>query len=197
MYSLLKHQVIDKAILLTAFLLLLLPLHVYGQDSPDAAEESAIPSAAKPGAKAEEPIKITSDQMEANNKAGFVIFKGNVVARQNSGIIMSNILTVYYDDQNRMDKIIATGDVRITQEDRVGTCQKATFYPPENKIVMEEGPRLWRDRDIVEGEVITIFTDSDKMFVEGGARVTIRQKDNAKSEGAAKEDTVGDSSDNK
>jgi len=121
------------------------------------------------------PVKITSGHMEADKKKGTVIFRGNVVVRQDEGIIMSELLTVYYNEQNEMEKIIAEGDVRINQKDRVGTCQLATYRLEDKSIVMEKEPRIWRGGDVVEGETITVFMDSDRMIVEGGARAVIHK----------------------
>lgn len=126
------------------------------------------------------PVKITSDQMEADKKKGTVVFKGNVVVRQEEGIIMSELLTVYYNEQNEMEKIIAEGDVRINQNDRVGTCQLATYRLEDKSIVMENEPRIWRGGDVVEGETITVFMDSDRMIVEGGARAVIHKNEDNK-----------------
>jgi len=137
-----------------------------------AQEDKAKPSAS--------PVKITSDQMEADKKKGTVVFKGNVVVRQDEGIIMSKLLTVYYNEQNEMEKIIAEGDVRINQKDRVGTCQLATYRLEDKSIVMEKGPRIWRGGDVVEGETITVFMDNDRMIVEGGARAVIHKNEDNK-----------------
>ncbi|MDH3975817.1 MAG: LptA/OstA family protein [Deltaproteobacteria bacterium] len=115
---------------------------------------------------ARSPIKITSDQLEADKKSGLVKFMGNVVAVHEDATIMSKTLTVYYDSNNNMKKIDAVGDVRINQQDRVGTCKKATFFPGEKKIIMSGDPRLWREDGIISGSLITIYIDSDKMDVD-------------------------------
>lgn len=137
------------------------------------------------------PVKITSDQMEADKKKGTVVFKGNVVIRQEEGIIMSELLTVYYNEQNEMEKIIAEGDVRINQNDRVGTCQLATYRLEDKSIVMEGDPRIWRGGDVVEGEIITVFMDNDRMIVEGGARAVIHKNGDNKGSPAPAADSEG------
>ncbi len=137
----------------------------------------------------EEPVNISSDSFEADRKTGVYLFKGNVVVKQKGGVIMSEFLTVYYDDEKKMDKIVATGDVKINQADRVGTCRKATFFPEEEKIVMEEDPRLWREGDIVEGDMITIFMNDDKINVVN-ARVVIQPNGNSRKKETSEEGAV-------
>lgn len=122
--------------------------------------------AQEPDAASRKPIKITSDQMEADKKSGLVKFKGNVVVIHEDATIMSRELTVFYDSNNEMKQIDAVGDVRINQKDRMGTCNKATYFPGEKKIIMNGEPRLWREDGIISGSLITIYLDSDKMDVD-------------------------------
>ena len=127
------------------------------------------------------PIKITSERLIANKKGGLVTFKGNVVARHRDGTIISDSLKVYYDGKDAVEKIVALGNVKINQQDRVGVCKKAVFYPDTKKIVMTGAPRMWKDGDVVTGKVITIFGDSDRMDVEG-ASIVISPKETKKEE---------------
>ena len=80
---------------------------------------------------------------------------------------MSELLTVTYDENKNVSRIVAEKIVKISQSDRVATCDKATFYPDEKRVVMEGSPRVWKDGDLVTGDVITLFLDSDRMDVEG------------------------------
>ena len=114
-----------------------------------------------------ESINITSRQLEADQRAGTIVFSGDVVAKQQEGVIMSELLTVTYDENKNVRRIVAEKSVKISQADRVATCDKATFYPDEKRVVMEGSPRVWKDGDLVTGDVITLFLDSDKMDVEG------------------------------
>lgn len=156
------------------FLSLYLSLFFLTPLSPAMAEEEKLT--------ADEPINITSNQLEVDKKAGTAIFTGNVVVKQKGGVMLSDLLNVYYDEQRKMEKIIATGNVRITQEGRVGTCQRATFFPDEKKIVMEEEPRLWKDSDVVSGKIITIYLDNDKILCES-CSATIFQEKNGNGKG--------------
>lgn len=131
------------------------------------------------------PVDITSDTLEANNKQSIVIFKGNVVAKQEDVTVFTNVMTVYYDSETKKVKeIVATGNVKIVQLDKRATSQKATFYQNENKVVLE-GDAVLRDGDnVVRGERVTHFADEDKTIVEGAkggnrvsTRITPSQKD--------------------
>ena len=120
----------------------------------------------------DQPLRITSDQLEADHKEGLITFTGNVIARRGEMTIYARQATVRYEKKpegNEVREIVATGDVKIHQEDRVATAQKAVFFNEEQKIVLTGQPKVWQGKDMVSGERITFFLADDKSLVEGGA----------------------------
>lgn len=115
------------------------------------------------------PIEITSDTVEGDQKQNQVLFKGNVIAKQEEITLHANQLLIHYDgDMKKLKEIVATGNVRILQQDRRATCQKATFYQIENKIVLE-GEAVIREGDnIVRGDRVVYLVDEERSYVEGG-----------------------------
>lgn len=113
------------------------------------------------------PIDIRSDQLEAHNKERKVIFVGNVQARQRDVIIFADRLTTFYDKAGKeIDRIVAEGSVKITQNDKVGTAQQAVFENRSRKITMMGEPHLWQGKDELRGEQIVVFLDEDRVLVE-------------------------------
>ena len=47
-------------------------------------------------------------------------------------------MTVYFTNDNKVDTIIATGDVIITQPDRVTHCGHAEYFHDDDKFVLTE-----------------------------------------------------------
>jgi lipopolysaccharide assembly outer membrane protein LptD (OstA) len=65
------------------------------------------------------PIDITSDTVEADQKTNTVIFKGNVVAKQEDTTLYANTLTIVFDpNEKKLKEIIAVGNVKVVQLDR-------------------------------------------------------------------------------
>lgn len=121
-----------------------------------------------------QPINITSDSMEAETKANKVTFKGNVVARQKDMTITSSELTATYtDDGKELREVLATGNVRITQQDKIAVADSALFLNTERKIVLTGNPKVWQGKDLVSGEKIIYYLDEDRTIVEGGTRAVI------------------------
>jgi lipopolysaccharide export system protein LptA len=122
-----------------------------------------------------EPIDISSDSVEANQKENTVTFKGNVVARQGDTTLYSNTLVVTYDpNTKKMKEIIAIGNVKVAQLERRATCQKATFQQDENKVVFDGEAVVREGENVIRGERVTFYVDEERSVVEGGkgSRVT-------------------------
>ena len=94
-----------------------------------------------------------------------------MVARQKDMTITSNELTATYtDDGKELREVVATGNVRITQQDKIAVADSALFLNTERKIVLTGSPKVWQGKDIVSGEKIIYFLDEDRTTVEGGTQ---------------------------
>jgi lipopolysaccharide export system protein LptA len=118
-----------------------------------------------------QPLRITSQQLEADHKNSVIIFSGNVVAKQGKMTIYADVARVYYEKKeegNEIREIVATGNVKIQEVDRLATAQKAVFTNSEQKIVLTGHPKVWQGKDMVSGEKIIVLLEEDKSFVESG-----------------------------
>lgn len=122
-----------------------------------------------------EPIKIASDRLEGDDRAGYAKFIGNVVAEQGNATIYADEITIYYQtgDQREIEKIVAVHGVRIIQGERIATGDKAVFFNREGKIVLTGSPKVHQGQDSVQGDEITVFLNEERSLVTGkeGGRV--------------------------
>jgi len=130
------------------------------------------------------PIDIDSDTVESIQKENIVVFKGNVVAKQEDVSVYCNVMTVYYHgDTKKIKEIVVTGNVKIVQLERRATSQKATFYQDENKIVLEGDAVIREGDNVIRGDRVVHYVDEERSYVEpekGGrvsTRITPSQKD--------------------
>ena len=72
-----------------------------------------------------------------------------------------------------IERIEASGSVRIVQGNRVATGQKASFFNKERKIVLTGSPRVYQGNDFLEGDEIIVLLDEGKSIVKSdqGSRV--------------------------
>lgn len=115
------------------------------------------------------PITIKSNEMAADNKGKTAIFSGKVVAKQGDVTIYSDRLTIRYGDKkNDVEKIEADGDVRIVQENRIGTAAHAVYESAKGRITLTGNPKVIQGTDTVSGNIITYFVDDDRSEVSSG-----------------------------
>ncbi len=141
------------------------------------------------------PIVVTSDTLEADNKAKLATFSGTVVARQEQRgkepiIIYCDKMVVHYTEdsgkkpsspqakkniteQNRVEKIVATGQVKIVQGKDVATGESAIYYNSEQRIVLTGNPKVWQGKNLIKGEEITVWIKENRSLVtsKGSNRV--------------------------
>jgi outer membrane protein assembly factor BamD len=116
-----------------------------------------------------EPIDITSDRVETYTKENLLVFKGNVVARQKDVVIYADsIEAVTIGEGKGIERVIATGNVRIQQGLRVASCQKAVFYNPDQKIVLTGDPKVQEGENMVSGDEILFDLAQNRVEVKGG-----------------------------
>ncbi|MGH7217724.1 MAG: LptA/OstA family protein [Nitrospiraceae bacterium] len=72
-----------------------------------------------------------------------------------------------------VNRIEATGRVKIEKDSGSATCEKAVYYQDGDKIVLTGDPVAWDKGTRVSGKQITMFLAEDRSVVEGGSHVRI------------------------
>ena len=131
------------------------------------------------------PIVIDANTLEIDNNRRIVIFSGNVVARSDTFIINCRKMLLYYHNQQpereqgegntKIDKIIATGKVRVTRPDGGSAfAEKAVYYQNDEKVVLTGKPIVKQGNDFVEGAKITLLLKENRSIVEGSENKKVR-----------------------
>jgi lipopolysaccharide export system protein LptA len=118
-----------------------------------------------------QPLRITSQQLDADNKNRIITFRGKVEAKQGDLTIWADVAQVVYEKKeegSEVREIVATGNVKVQEGDRLATAQKAVFVNGEQKIILTGEPKVWQGKDMVSGERIIVFLEEEKSFVESG-----------------------------
>ena len=75
-----------------------------------------------------QPITIRSNELQADTKNRTATFIGKVVAKQGDITIFADRLVVRYAEQGGdVETVEAIGNVRIVQENRIGTAQHGVY----------------------------------------------------------------------
>ena len=178
------------AVLLLSLFLFLIPGEAQEKKGSAKGGEKVVKSEGMVGFSASRaPIDITSDTVEANQKTNSVVFKGNVVAKQEDTTLWANTLTILYDQNTKKIKeIIAVGNVKVVQLEKRATSQKATFDQDKNKVVLDGDAVAREGANVIRGERITYYVEEERSVVEPvkGGRVSTSITPPPKEEGEEK-----------
>jgi len=139
----------------------------------------------------EVPLRITAARLEADQQEGIIIFSGQVKSIYGDSTLYSDQLRVYFKTKpapvkgaapapqeqadksplgdlgaEKIDRIVAKGNVRLVQEDRVATGDEAIFYKNRDEVVLRGNPQLWRAENTLKGERIIFNLKTNKVLVE-------------------------------
>jgi lipopolysaccharide export system protein LptA len=122
-----------------------------------------------------DPIYISADWMEVDQKQSTITYKGRVVAVQSEMTMRSEILTAYYDtEMKQMKQIVAEGKVNATQGARVATGEKAIFDDKAKTVTLTGNPVMRQGNNQVSGAKVVYFVEQDKATVDGDGKIRVQ-----------------------
>jgi lipopolysaccharide export system protein LptA len=122
-----------------------------------------------------DPIYITADWMEVDQKKNTITYKGRVVTVQADMTMRSNSLTAYYDPgMKQMKQIVAEGNVQATQGNRIATGDKAVFDDKAKTVTLTGDPVMRQGNSQVSGTRIIYYVDQDRAVAEGKDQIRVR-----------------------
>ena len=144
----------------------------------------------------EEPINITSNKFEARTIPGGKkgIFAGEVKVKQGDLELFTDELVIVYDDEqgkagseapakrlprnlqsaSGIRSIVASGNVKIKQQDRMALAGRAEYDNAKRTITLTGGPpQIWQGTDHGSAPKIIIFLDENRseMLDVDGSRI--------------------------
>ncbi|MEN3038888.1 MAG: LptA/OstA family protein [Candidatus Kryptonium sp.] len=124
-------------------------------------------------------INITSDKMEVFEDEGLAVFSGRVFAQSRDIKLWADRLYVYYvkgETKRDIQRVIALGRVKIEKGKWRAVAGKATYFRDQEKLVLEEMPKVWYDDNFVEGDLVFVYFNEDRseVFSREGGRVRVR-----------------------
>lgn len=127
------------------------------------------------------PVDIVSDTMEGLDKGKIIIFKGNVVTKQDDLRIFSDRLTAHLNEEsNEVERAEAEGNVKIVKAERTATCDQAIFENAKGEITLTGNVVVYSGPDRLAGDTVIYYINEDRVTVAGEkdkrARVTVQPK---------------------
>jgi len=122
-----------------------------------------------------DPIYITSDWMEVDQKKSTITYKGRVVTIQADMTMRSETLTAYYEpEMKQMQQIVAEGKVSAVQGNRTATGEKAVFDDKTKTVTLTGNPVMRQGNSQVSGNKVIYFTEQDRAVAEGDSKIRVQ-----------------------
>jgi lipopolysaccharide export system protein LptA len=127
--------------------------------------------------KSKDPVDITADKLDFDQKKHIAIYSGNVVVRQAEAMLEADTLKVIFASgkEQNLREIIATGKkVVVRMDDKKAQCRKMHYFAGDRKIVLTGKPTLDDGKNVISGEEITFFIDEERSVVKSGPQRRVR-----------------------
>lgn len=118
-------------------------------------------------------VTITAQHADYDRKQGVIFFEGQVVAADAEFNLHADKLYIFLSGTNELRRIVALGNVAITNENRSGVCARSQYLASEQRVVMfgeKDIPARLIDNggrhSEVAGSKITFWINSEQMEVE-------------------------------
>ena len=132
-------------------------------------------AAAMPASAASEVTRIRSDSADYDRNAGVAVFEGHVrIEHAGEYTMNADRLYALISASNELGRVVAMGNVTITNNARVGTCEIATYRRAKREIEMQGDGRGSRARLVdggehpgeLDGSRIRFWLDAEQVEVE-------------------------------
>ena len=162
--------------LLISCLMTLWPALISGQDGTSGEADPNLSSTGKPLVQTE--IEAETLEAEITEENGYLIGRGSVKLTATNLEITCNQIEVFTDvkdkdgndtlgDLSSIRRIIATGNVKIVQEERMVTSGRAEVYPNDDYILLDEDPIVYQHDITIDG------TGAQMRILRGNGRVEL------------------------
>ena len=116
---------------------------------------------------------ITAERTDYDRKEGVILFDRNVHVDDEQYQLHADRLFLFLDGTNDLKRLVALGNVAITNEEKNASCARAVYVKKSSKIVMygEDGSpaQLYqggKKGSTVRGERITFWLNSEQVEIE-------------------------------
>ncbi len=130
---------------------------------------------AEPEFDSNQPIEITAQRLEVLQSERKSIFSGDVIAVQGEMTLHAAELTVYLQsEQEQVERLEATGGVRVVQLDRIATAEKAIFYQVDERLVLSGDAVVVQGKNRISGEEIIMYLQENRSVIKSSKTGRVR-----------------------
>ena len=124
-------------------------------------------------AKGGEITEIRSDRLIYDEELALAELEGNVRMRDPRASLNCRKVRLHLKENSEIDWIEALSEVIIQSDDRKALADRATYHADEGKFTLEGDPKVMQGQNIMTGDRITFWQESQRMVCEPNARILL------------------------
>jgi len=109
--------------------------------------------------------------LQQGNKS---VFSGDVIVTQGDMTLSADLLVVFFIEDNQIERLEATGNVRFSQLNRVATAEKAIYYQQEEKLLLLGNAVAQQGRNLVSGDEIIFYVVENRSVIKGSSQNRVK-----------------------
>lgn len=124
------------------------------------------------------PVSYSAQSLEGSLSEGRVLLKGDVSIEQADALMKSDAAEIFSaKGTTSPNRAVATGRVSLF---KAATSQSAElravaneleYFMPVRKVLLKGKPKIWRGRELLQGEIIEVFLETNEIKVRGARGV--------------------------
>ena len=165
-----------RLLLLLAALVWIAPLRAQPQPAPASTPATTPPPQPVPVDPDNPPAGstvINSDELQSDQNTHISIFTGNVIVTGTNFVMTCEEMTVYFTPDNKIDNIIATGNVIINQPGRVTHAGRAHYFSSDDRFVLTDQPVIVDNKNQLSAPEITIWRTNQTLKTKGRSKTIL------------------------
>jgi len=117
--------------------------------------------------------EVRADRMVVDESTRRIELEGGVRFRDPRGAMNCGNVRLYLKESNEIDWIDARGEVIIQSVERKALADRATYHADEGKITLEGAPKVKLGLNVMTGDRILFWHETQRMICEPNARVLL------------------------
>ncbi|MBQ9725973.1 MAG: hypothetical protein IJV65_00520 [Kiritimatiellae bacterium] len=120
------------------------------------------------------PTLVTSDKLEFDYKNNVALFDGRVNVKDPEFTLKADRMIIFLEKTNDVQRVTCTGNVRMTSDDIVIVCGKATYTRLNAHVLLEDEPVVTKGGQRLTGQSIDVWLDDSRVVVNNGVGIEAR-----------------------
>ncbi|NBO39060.1 hypothetical protein EBU99_10815 [bacterium] len=124
------------------------------------------------------PVAYSAQSLEGSLTQGRILLKGDVQIEQADAVMKADVAELFSPKgATSPNRAVAKGRVSLNKSatpqsaELRAVANELEYFMPIRKVILKGKPKIWRGRELLQGDVIEVFLDTNEIKVRGARGV--------------------------